>query len=289
MERASKWMMLVLIVAEILLIRAGLLDMTSAVGIVVGIEALLFLLVSRQVILAVRRYRHDRAATLDLWAALEDGLAVLLPRTLARVVALEPRLWVCLGKWVLRRNHLAEGEFHYHKQSPVGPLLLVVLFTAPVEVLLFELLIPWAWLRWLLFIGVVYMLFWAFGFYASLVVLPHHLEPGGIRLRYGALAEGWIPYPDIASVERERRRSPGGGDGLRLQREQNAAYLVVGGRTDVTLRLRTPRVLYGMLGPTAPVTTVYVAVDNPDHLVRELVTVATSYGATNPVLPPMTQ
>src|SRR3712207_7398712 len=50
-----------------------------------SLEALALAVAGRQVVLAVRRYRRDRAAGLDLWAALEDGLAVLLPRPLARL------------------------------------------------------------------------------------------------------------------------------------------------------------------------------------------------------------
>lgn len=270
MEHATKWLMLVLIIAEVILVRAGLLDVATAVVVVVGIEALLFVVAGRQIVIAVRRYRRDRVTGLDLWTSLEDGLSSLLPRPLARVVALEPKLWACLGKWVLRRNRPGQREYHYHKRSPVGSLLLVVLFTAPVEVLLFELLVPWAWLRWLLLIGAIYMLFWAFGFYASLLMLPHRLGPAGITLRYGAVAEGSIPYSEIARVERERRQPLGRGDGLSVQRTESAAYLAVGGQTDVTLHLRTPRALCGLLGPTVPVTTVHLAVDDPTGLVREL-------------------
>lgn len=270
METAIKWLMLALIIAEIVLVRAGLLDATTAVGVVVGIEILLLLVAGRQIIMAVRRYRRDRAAGLDLWMALEDGLAVLLPRKIARIVALEPRLWGCLGKWLFRRDRLGEGEFPYHKRSQVGTFLVVVLFTTPVEVLLLELLIPWTWPRLLLIVAAVYMLFWAFGFYASLVVLPHRLEPNVIHLRYGALADGKIPYGDIALVKRERLRSPGVGDGLRVEGGKEVAYIVVGGRTDVILRLKTPHTLDRLLGPTDPVTTVHVAVDDPEWLAQEL-------------------
>lgn len=270
MERAIKWLMLALIIAEVVLVRAGVLDVSTAIGVVVGIELLLLIVAGRQIVVALRRYRRGRAAGLDLRAALEDGFAVLLPRKVARIVALEPLLWACLGKWALRRNRLGQGEFHYHKRSPVGPLLIVVLFTTPVEVLLFELLIPWNWLRWLLLIAAIYALFWAFAFYASLVVLPHRIERAGVRLRYGALADATIPYDAITLVEHRPLRPSGGGDGLRVDRGEEAAYIAVGGRTAVTLQLRAPCTLNGLLSTTSPVKTVHVAADDPEGLTREL-------------------
>lgn len=269
MDRAIKWLMLALIIAEIILVRAGVLDLSTAIGVVVGIEGLLLLVAGRQIIVAVRRYRRDRAEGLDLRSALEDGIAVFLPRKLARIVVLEPLLWACLAKWALRKNRLGQGEFQYHKKSPIGPLLLVIVFTTPVEVLLFELLIPWAWLRWLLLIAAIYALFWAFAFYASIVVLPHRLERAGVRLRYGVLADTVIPYDAIAAVEHQPLRS-GGGDGLRLDQQTDAALIAVGGRTSVTLHLRSPHALNGLIGATAPVQTIRVAADDAEGLTRAL-------------------
>jgi hypothetical protein len=154
----------------------------------------------------------------------------------------------------------------------VGAVLLVALLTAPVELLFFELVIPWTWLRWLLVIAAIYAVFWLLGLYASLVVLPHRLESDALRLRYGALAEGRIPYDAIDVVERARRSPPGGRDGFRVARAADAAeaYLAVGGRTAVTLRLRAPRALAVLRGMAEPVTAVHLAVDEPERFVREL-------------------
>ena len=223
-DRIAKWLLPLLIIIEAALVWTGVLDLAEAVGVIIGIEVLLALVAARQILTAMRRFRQGRDAGLDAWAALEDGLAVLLPRKVARVAAQEPRLWACLAQWALRRRP-RQGEFTYHRRSAVGPLLLAVVFTTPVEVLLFELLIPWSWLRWVLLVAAIYLLFWAFGFYASLVVLPHRLEHSGLRLHYGTFADGYIPYGAIAIADLERRRSPGGGDGLKVARQENAAYL----------------------------------------------------------------
>lgn len=268
MKRFWKWLLLALIVAEIVLVRFGLLELRTAIGVVAGIEVLLLIVGFRQVMVAVRRYRRDRSAGFDGWTALENGLEVILPRQAARAVALEPKLWYCLGRWLLRRTRPRENEFTYHRKSLLGPLLIVLLFTTPVEVLLIHLFLPWAWLRWLLLALAVYAFLWVCGLYASLVVLPHTLRDNGLRLAYGILARGNIDYGDITEAAVNRRLARG--DGLRVMPKEDAAYLSVGGSTDVTLRLRAPQVMQGWLGPTAPVSVVHLAADEPERLVGEL-------------------
>jgi hypothetical protein len=80
MKRALKWLLPALILAEGVLVWSGLLELGDAVLMVVGIEVLLLATAAGEVALVFRRYRRRRAAGLDLWAALEKGLALLLPR-----------------------------------------------------------------------------------------------------------------------------------------------------------------------------------------------------------------
>ncbi|MDO8672143.1 MAG: hypothetical protein Q7O66_12050, partial [Dehalococcoidia bacterium] len=183
---------------------------------------------------------------------------------------LEPKLWFCLATYLLRHHRPGPNDFSYRKRSMVGPLLLVVAFTTPVELLLVEMLVPWLWLRWVLLVLAVYALVWAFGFYASLIVLPHRLEAAGVRLHYGIFADGLVPYGEIVQIVRESRRAHGIGDGFRSVRKENAAYLAVGGRTDVTMHLRSGCSLNGLLSPTPIFATLHVAVDEPERLAREL-------------------
>ncbi|MAG37663.1 MAG: hypothetical protein CL878_15620, partial [Dehalococcoidia bacterium] len=183
---------------------------------------------------------------------------------------LEPRLFACLLLWLFQRRRHGQGQFSYHRRSWGGALLLLVLVTAPVEVFLFELLIPWAWLRWVLLVAALYAVLWVAGFVASLRVLPHQLEASGVRLRYGTWAEALIPYGEIAGVEQQQLRAPRGGDGLVTDRREGAAYLAAGGRTDITIRLRAPRPMHGLLRPTSPVGTVHVAADDPARLTDAL-------------------
>jgi len=57
-ERALKWLLPALVVAEILLVWANLLSLHDAVLVVVGIEALLLLVGVRQLFAATRCYRR---------------------------------------------------------------------------------------------------------------------------------------------------------------------------------------------------------------------------------------
>ena len=270
MKRALKWLLPALILAEVALVWSGLLDFADAVFVVVGIEVLLLATAAGEVVLVVRRYRRGRSAGLDLWAALEEGLAVLLPRKAARIAVLEPRLWVCLLRWISRRTGTSDREFGYHKRSQMRLILVMLTFTTPVELLVLELLAPWAWLRISLLVLGLYALLWTFGLYASLVTLPHSLEEDGLRLRYGALAEGFVPLSEIAAVQLAQRRAPGPGDGLQTDTEGGGIYLATGGRTDLTLTLHSPQTVQGLFRSAGPASTIHLTADEPKRLASEL-------------------
>jgi hypothetical protein len=120
----------------------------------------------------------------------------------------------------------------------VGLIIMMVAFTTPVELLVLELRAPRVWLRLSLLVLGLYALLWIFGHYASLITLTHRLEENGLRLRYGALAEGFVPLSEQrpgrparpASGARTGRRSSDGSQRRRV-------YLATGGKTDFTLEL----------------------------------------------------
>ncbi len=240
MKRARNWLFVGLIAAEIALVRTGALDLRQAVLVVVLIEAALALLGIYRAISVYSSYRRSRAEGFDFWHALEEGLASVMPRPVAHLVALEPRMWYCLGRWLLRRTKLRDGEFAYSKRSPLGSWLLVILFATPAEIAITEILVPWEWLRLLLAIGALYSLAWLCGFYASMAVLPHRLEDDVLILRYGFTGEARIPYSLIEDVTAERSRTPKGSDGLGVDQRTGTAHFGVGGRTDVRIALREP-------------------------------------------------
>ncbi len=148
--------------------------------------------------------------------------------------------------------------------------MLLVALTTPVELLILEILVPWVWLRTLLLVLGIYALFWAFGFYASLVALPHRLEASGLRLRYGAFAQGFIPYSEVEKIEHKTRRAPKPGDGLQTYPKEGALYLAMGGKTDLTLHLRTPQAINGLFRTPEPAPTIHLAADEPEKMTSKL-------------------
>jgi len=111
-------------------------------------------------------------------AGVEKVLTWGVPLSVARFLILEPRLWWCLGIWATRRGPKGPDVFAYHKRSPMGAMLVVVFLTTPVEILLFELLIPVFWIRVLLLVAAVYALFFVLALYASMIVMPHRVTAG---------------------------------------------------------------------------------------------------------------
>lgn len=268
--RFLRWLIPVVILVEIGLVRTGVLSARTAIAVVVLIEVALAATMLGVAAAAIRRYRSGRAQGQDPWKAAEDALSLFVPRRAARLIVLEPRLWACLGRWVFRRHRPGETDFRYHGRSILGAFLILITLTTPVEIFLLELLLPWAWLRWLLLFAAVYGLLWLYGLYASLVVLPHRLEPDHLQVRYGHLNEATIPYDLIADVRAERRKAPRGGDGLQTSPEEHAVYLAVGGRTDLTLTLREPVTVDALWNPPPPVSTIHIAADRPDRMLAAL-------------------
>ncbi|HEX5502491.1 MAG TPA: hypothetical protein VFW96_07695 [Thermomicrobiales bacterium] len=279
MTRALNWLLPFLVAVAFVLARIAGWGGRGVALAAAGVEVAVLAFAAWRAGVAVRRYRRDRAAGLDLRAAIEEGLATVLPRPAARFAVQEGRLWLCLARWPRRRGGPGAGEFGYRRRSALGTFLLVALLSAPIEIGAFELLIPWAWARWALLAASLYAVLWLLGLHVSLTVLPHRLEPDGLRLRYGLLAEVFLRYDTIASVAAERRAWPGGGEGLRVLPARRGkdgtdylptALLLCGGKTDLTIRLREPRALDGFLGPTAPVLAIAAAADDPERLAADL-------------------
>ncbi len=274
MRRAAKLVLPTLVAAEVLHVWSGIMDLREAVLVVVRVETLLLVVGVGNLLLIVRRYRRGRREGLDAWAALEDGITLVLPRMVAWLAANEPRLLVALFRWAFRRVGLADNEFGYHKRSMLREIMPLLMVAAPMELVVVHLLAhalsPWEWLKWAILVLEIYAILWMLGLYASLVTLPHRLEEKGLRLRYGAFAGGFIPYEGIQDMARVVRKAPNSGDGLEYAPEEDALYLAAGGKTDITLHLQTPRTIIGFLNESAPARILHLAADDPGRLAREL-------------------
>ena len=272
--KSLKWIVPLVVLVEVILVWSGTMDLSDAVLVVVGLEALLFLIGLAGFVLVVRRYREERKAGLDPWRALEDGLSLVLPRAAARLILKEPRLFACLLRWTFRRARLAEGEFSYHKRSLLRALMPLLVVSAPMELVVVHVLAlafsPWGWLKWALLVLGIYATLWLLGLYASLVTLPHRLEETGLRLRHGILAEGFVPYKEIDEVVRTARKAPVSGDGLSHAPAEDALYLATGSKTDLTLRLKNRHSVAGFLKESNPACLLHLAADEPEQFVQQI-------------------
>jgi hypothetical protein len=240
----------------------GVLSGRQAIAVGAAFEVLLLGITGVVVVRAVRRRRGP--GTLELQAA----LATVLPRPIARIISLEPLVFVCLWRWIRGRRPTGPDAFPYARRSPLGALTIVVLLTAPVEILMIELLLPWDWLRWLLLLGSLYATVWLAGLYASLQVLPHQAVEAGLLVRYGLFNRALVPWDALARITPQRGTPPKAGDGLQVDAAGNRAWLAVGGRTDLLLELGEPLAIERLRGATPPVLALHIAADDPDALAR---------------------
>lgn len=274
MGRAFKLLFPILTVAGALLVWSDTMELGNAILVVVGLEVLLTLAGIGGIFVVIRRYRQETEEGLDAWAALERSLMLALPRKIARLIVHEPKIIISLFRWIFGRVKPSKNEFGYHKRSILRMFVPLVILTAPIELLvvhlLLDILVPWGWVKWVVLIVSVYAIFWLLGFYASVATLPHRLEKNGIRMRYGAFTEGFIPYEEIADIQYSNQRPPKYHDGLQVSKEDDIAYLVVGGNTNITLSLRTPHSLRGFLEESKPFSAFHLVADEPERFLQEL-------------------
>jgi hypothetical protein len=254
------WLTPALVIVEIVLVRAGTLSVSSAILIVVAVEALLAVTAIARGLGAVRAFRAGRARGRDGWTAALDGLAEVLPRPVARLLIIEARMWVCLARWPAHRRP-RPSTFGYG--AALRPIMRIVLGLAIgegalVEVILFLTLghgSAWAWIALALH---AYGLVWIGGFLGSFSVVPHRVDERWIILNDSVFTALRIPIEQVDAVV-TRRRSNFGRSGFRVV--DGAALLAYG---DASVRI----VLTGSGEPVADgVHTIDVTADDPDAFV----------------------
>ncbi len=251
------------IVADLALVRLGAFAGRTAFGLVALVEAIGLLIALIAVARAAGRIRGDLRGGVSFWDALEAGLTFLFPPLVARAIALEPRVYVSIARWIARRPPPAPNRFGYHRASVLGVFLIAMIFTTPIEILIGELLIPWSWLRLAVLILALYGCLWVVGLYASLVTMPHIVGVAMLDLRYGILGEIRVPFDAIAALTQDRRSSPNQREGLAVDRQGTTASLSIGGQTQVRIALRQPVRLRGLLRDHQITAGIDLAVDDP--------------------------
>lgn len=271
-RHVGPWATPLLAVVEVILVTSGLLAVRTAVIAGVVIEAAFWVTALSRTAAAARRYRSGRALGLDGWVAAEDALAQLVPRPIARVLLVEPRLLSCLVRWATGRHEgRAPGACSYHRN--LRPLLVAIVALvagegAVVETLL-ALLVPGSPWVWVALAVHAYALVWIAGFLASLVTRPHRIAPDALLVRDGVFSELRIPYGAIADA-RITRRANFGRSGLKVDAASASAILAMG---DANVKLDLdPAAEIHRSGASAPLhlRILSITVDDPPAFVRAL-------------------
>ncbi len=263
--KLKPWLSVVMAVTLLTLYLSGRVEGPLALGLVAALEGGLVFWALWGLYKSLKGFH---GAVGDPWKGLETALSEIMPAQAARLVVMEFRLWGCLYAW-MRRRPLGPDAFPYHSRSPIGMLMGVVLLTTPLEIAVIELLIPWPWLRIATLVLALYAVLWLIMLFSSLRSLPHRMAPEGLELRYGVLAGAFIPYDRIAEAHVMMASPPKTGDGLQVIGE--TAYLVVGGETNLVLRLTQPMPLDKTLGETSPVREIHFVTDEPKRMIERLV------------------
>jgi len=216
----------------------------------------------------VRRACSGGGEYFDVLGSLRDLVFRAFPAPVAHVFMGEITIWIGLWRLVTRRLRPRHPEFSYHGTPDYG-LLLLVIVTAPAEILLFELLIPWAPLRWLLLVLALYSTLWLVGLTVAPMVFPHHATSRHLVLRNGASACIPVPWASIAGVEPFVTGWPDMAGRLPppLVIREGSAWLQYGGQSALWIQLREPRRV-GNDPEESPVTSIVVAADDSAALIR---------------------
>jgi hypothetical protein len=240
-------------------------------ALLIATELVLLVIAGLVLVRVWRQFKRNRAQFCDFWMALEEAVGQLVGPVVARLIVGEPKLWAAIFLWVSRRSRRDSSAFPYSASSSLELVFAVVLGLVVLEGgigALLARLVPWPWLSPVLIAISVYALVWITGIYASLRAFPHLVRECGLVLRYGVLAEAWIPWQEVDQAVREKAASPGGQDGLSTT--DGTATLAVGGTTAVTIYCRSPGLVKGFLRRTDGITRIRVAADDPEALLAAI-------------------
>lgn len=162
--------------------------------------------------------------------------AALLPAPMASVVRREVAPLSCLVLLVRRRRHgVRPGVVSFGYAAALRPMSLVLLSVGVLELVAVELLVPWHAVRVVLLVVGLYTLMALLGMTAAVVVRPHLVGAGELRLRAGTWADVRVPLDRVAAARARVRTAPG-----RPTVVEQELVIGVLGATDVDVRLTGP-------------------------------------------------
>ncbi len=216
----------------------------------------------------IRRYRQVARSEADLVEAMRISFKAELGKGKFAAVLLHDfsMIYHLLFSWK-RRTAKGDGRssFSYHRKS--SQLLYTIVITKMVvfEGVAVHLLVQqWShWAAWILTAADVWLLALLWADWRASQLHPVRLESTHVRLRYGLRIQADVPLHAIAHVESAREYHPDA-------TEQNTSALPLLATPNVRIALKEPMDVEGILFLPRSVTSIYVALDEPDAFVREL-------------------
>lgn len=183
------------------------------------------------------------------------------------VVRLELQMYGGLLRLVRRRPDVPEGTTPVRYVGAVSALLWGLTIVSAVELVVLHLVIPWHAVRLAADIVGIWGLAWCLGMTACHYVYPHLADDAGLRLRAArrpaAVEVAWSQVAAAVVSEKGRDSSRS------LQVEDGVLHVVVGSRTNVTLRLTEPLVVE-VRGTSYDVAEVRFFADDPRAVVARV-------------------
>ncbi|MEV0599876.1 hypothetical protein AB0I82_11350 [Streptomyces sp. NPDC050315] len=266
---AARWAAPTIVLAQVCFVWTGVFSLGEAVAVGLFLELLLAGVVITEITLARRAFKTSRSQGADGQEALNQALSTVLPAPVAKAIGMEFGLFRALWRWIRRKPDAPEGHQTLTYGSELKPLMWVMVFLVPLEVLAVEFLVPWPVVRIILLVLSVYGTVWVLGFIAALFVRPHTVGDGKMMLRFAHFTQIAIPLELVESV-RSARHS---GYRRAVQIDDGVLAMPIGDSTTLSLKLREPYPVAPKPGkPTQQVREVRFAADDT----RKAVTVLTA-------------
>ncbi|MEU6756939.1 hypothetical protein [Streptomyces sp. NPDC046685] len=264
---AARWAAPTVVLVQICLVWTGVFSLGEGVAVGLLLELLLAGIVITEISLARRTFRASRSQGADGQEALNQALSAVLPAPVAKAMGMEFGLFRALWRWIRRKPDAPEGHQILSYGSEIKPIMWVMVFLVPLEILAVELLIPWTVARIALLVLSVYGTVWVLGFIAALSIRPHTVGDGKIVLRFAHFTQIAIPLELVESVRSSRhsgyRRAVNISDGV--------LAMPIGDSTTLSIKLREPYSVAPKPGkPTQEVREVRFAADNTREAIRVL-------------------
>jgi hypothetical protein len=260
-RRWARWLIPMLIVVQLASTLTGFQLPVTLLPVLVGLEVLLAAIVLARLAGAARTARRQRTPG-DPWeVTLEATISNLAPGPIGGLVVSEARIFVTFGRWLgMRLFHRPATGYSYHRDLILIGWAMLFALSAPAEMILLHLLIPWAPVRWVLLALEIYGLLWLLAIGVSFGTLRHQIDGRSVRLRLGLLADIHLSRSTITRVTSDVRRTE---RSLGLEVEDETATLAVNGKTNLVMEVASPVRVRRLFGLSEPVRVIRFHADEP--------------------------